>query len=171
MMPGVAAFFTLAGLSSLGLPGTAGFVAEFLVFAGGWQSPRPWWSICGVIGAFVTAVYVLRVSRAVFFGDGPSDHFHDLRDVRKIEWAPLWILGGTLLLCGIWPRLLLDFIDPTTTNYLRMAFGLCSRWGVLPLSFQLCSPSGSICLSPVRPCCCCLWTCICRTPRGNTCRR
>ena len=132
VMPGVAAFFTLAGLSSLGLPGTAGFVAEFLVFAGGWQSPRPWWSICGVIGAFVTAVYVLRVSRAVFFGDGPSDHFHDLRDVRKIEWAPLWILGGTLLLCGIWPRLLLDFIDPTTTNYLRMALGSVLPVGVLP---------------------------------------
>ena len=43
VMPGVAAFFTLAGLSSLGLPGTAGFVAEFLVFAGAWQSPQAWW--------------------------------------------------------------------------------------------------------------------------------
>lgn len=120
VMPGVAAFFTLAGLSSLGLPGTAGFVAEFLVFAGAWQSPQAWWSICGVLGAFVTAVYVLRVSRAVFFGDGPSPNFHDLRDVRRVEWAPLWILGGTLLLCGIWPRLLLDFIDPATSSYLRM---------------------------------------------------
>jgi len=88
----------VAGLSSLGLPGTAGFVAEFLVFAGGWQSPHPWWSVCGVLGAFVTAVYVLRVSRAVFFGAGPSDHFHDLRDARRVEWAPLWILGGTLIL-------------------------------------------------------------------------
>ena len=36
-MPITAAFFTLAGLSSLGLPGTAGFVAEFLVFLGAWQ--------------------------------------------------------------------------------------------------------------------------------------
>ena len=120
VMPGVAAFFTLAGLSSLGLPGTAGFVAEFLVFAGAWESPQSWLSVCGVLGAFVTAVYVLRVSRAVFFGDGPSPNFHDLRDVRRVEWAPLWILGGTLLLCGIWPRLLLDFIDPATSSYLRM---------------------------------------------------
>lgn len=120
VMPGVAAFFTLAGLSSLGLPGTAGFVAEFLVFAGAWQSPQAWWSLFGVLGAFVTAVYVLRVSRAVFFGEGPSPHFHDLRDARRVEWAPLWILGGTLLLCGIWPRLLLDFIDPATSSYLRL---------------------------------------------------
>ena len=41
VMPGIAAFFTIAGLSSLGLPGTAGFVAEFLVFLGAWQSRAP----------------------------------------------------------------------------------------------------------------------------------
>jgi len=41
LMPGVATFFTLACLSSLGLPGTAGFVAEVLVFIGAWKSLHP----------------------------------------------------------------------------------------------------------------------------------
>ena len=49
--PGIAVFFTLAGLSSLGMPGFAGFVAEFLVFLGAWQGGFPWWAIAGILGA------------------------------------------------------------------------------------------------------------------------
>src|SRR5258706_10848270 len=43
MMPGIATAFTVAGLSSLGLPATAGFVAELLTFLGAWQSSHAWW--------------------------------------------------------------------------------------------------------------------------------
>ena len=49
-MPGVAVFFTIACLSSLGLPGTAGFVSEFLVFLGAWQSGHWSWAIPGMLG-------------------------------------------------------------------------------------------------------------------------
>jgi len=42
MMPGIATAFTIGGLSSLGLPATAGFIAEFLTFLGAWQSVHPW---------------------------------------------------------------------------------------------------------------------------------
>src|SRR5438445_37996 len=52
MMPGIATAFTVAGLSSLGLPATAGFVAEFMTFLGAWQSTHPWWLFPAVIGAF-----------------------------------------------------------------------------------------------------------------------
>jgi NADH-quinone oxidoreductase subunit M len=117
-MPGVAAFFTLAGLSSLGMPGTAGFVAELLVFLGAWASPFPWWAIPGVLGAFLTALYVLRVVRDVFWGDGPAEKFHDLHDARKTEWVALWALGSALVIFGFWPRLLVDLIDPATLDYL-----------------------------------------------------
>ena len=43
MMPGIATAFTIGGLSSLGLPATAGFVAEFLTFLGAWSSDYRWW--------------------------------------------------------------------------------------------------------------------------------
>ncbi len=72
VMPAVAVFFTIAGLSSLGLPGTAGFVAEFLVFLGAWQSAHAWWAIPGILGAFITAVYVLRAVKMIFWGDRAS---------------------------------------------------------------------------------------------------
>ena len=69
MMPGIATAFTIGGLSSLGLPATAGFVAEFLTFLGAWTSAHPWWLFPGVIGAFLTSIYVLRVAKQIFWGD------------------------------------------------------------------------------------------------------
>ncbi|MBI2376433.1 MAG: NADH-quinone oxidoreductase subunit M [Deltaproteobacteria bacterium] len=130
-MPAVAAFFTLAGLSSLGLPGLAGFVAEFLVFLGAWQSAHWWWAIPGILGAWVTAVYVLRASRNIFFGDGPSDEFH-LSDARKTEWVALWALGACLILFGCYPRLILDFIHLSTTQYLPLVANAAVKVAVVP---------------------------------------
>lgn len=120
-MPVVAAFFTLACLSSLGLPGTAGFVAELLVFIGAWKSAHPWWAIPGVVGAFFTAVYVLRATRGIFWGPAPegSAAHHDLKDARGTEWGALVMLGASLILFGCVPSLVLDFIDRATPGYLR----------------------------------------------------
>jgi NADH-quinone oxidoreductase subunit M len=117
-MPLTAAFFVIAGLSSLGMPGMAGFVAEFLVFLGAFQSAHPLWAIPAILGAFVTAVYVLNAARAIFFGPGPSENFHDLHDPRRSEWGALVALSACLLLFGAYPRLILDAIHLTTTEYL-----------------------------------------------------
>jgi NADH-quinone oxidoreductase subunit M len=105
-MPGIATFFVIAGLSSLGLPGLAGFVAEFLVFLGAWTSAHPWWLFPGVVGAFITALYVLRAVRMIFLGPAPERH-EELRDARGFEWATFVVLGGALVVLGVWPRILL----------------------------------------------------------------
>lgn len=121
VMPGVAAFFTLAGLSSLGLPGLAGFVAEFMVFLGAWQSEHPWWALPGILGAWVTAVYVLRAARDIFWGEAPRPELaHDLSDARGTEWVALWGLGAALIIFGCFPRLILDFIHVSTMEYLPL---------------------------------------------------
>jgi len=117
-MPAVAVFFTLACLSSLGLPSLAGFVAEFLVFLGAWQSAYSWWAVAGILGAWVTAIYVLRCSRAIFWGEGPPEGHDDLTDARGTEWVALIGLGACLILFGCWPGLILEFIDDTTIDYL-----------------------------------------------------
>jgi NADH-quinone oxidoreductase subunit M len=124
LMPGVAVFFTLAGLSSLGLPGTAGFVAELYVFLGAWGSDHSWWAIPGVLGAFLTAVYVLRAVKQIFWGPGPAESFHELRDARGSEWGALCILGAALIVFGVWPALMLDFIDRATPSYLEIVRGV-----------------------------------------------
>ncbi len=130
-MPWVAGFFVLAGLSSLGLPGLAGFVAEFLVFMGAWQSAHSWWAIPGIVGAWVTAVYVLNASRTIFFGTGPSDEFHELRDAHGTEWVALWGLSLCLMLFGSYPRLILDFIHIATNEYLPKVALVADQLAVL----------------------------------------
>lgn len=128
IMPYFAGFFTLAGLSSLGMPGTAGFVAEFLVFLGAWEGAYPWWAIPGAIGAFITAIYVLRATGRIFWGEGPPDKFANLTDANPIEHVTLWILGISIILLGLWPRFVLDLIDAATPAYLAAV----TTAGVLP---------------------------------------
>ena len=128
LMPAVAAFFTLACLSSLGLPGTAGFVAEFLVFLGAAQDTISWWwTIPSVVGAFVTAVYVLRACKQIFWGPAPEAECAHLSDARGTERAAPILLGAALVVFGFWPRLLLDDIDVTTTAHLHQAAQLAER--------------------------------------------
>jgi NADH-quinone oxidoreductase subunit M len=116
IMPGIASFFTLACLSSLALPGTAGFVAELLVFLGAWESGHPVWAIAGAAGAFITAVYVLRAVKRIFWGEGPSEEFAKLGDAKHVEWGALVLLGAAILVFGFWPAPILDLIDATTTR-------------------------------------------------------
>jgi NADH-quinone oxidoreductase subunit M len=123
VMPGIAVFFTLAGLSSLGMPGFAGFIAEFLVFLGAWKSGHVAWALAGIVGAYITAVYVLRAVRAIFWGEGPPSQYHELSDAKGPEWLALTLLGACLLVFGCWPRLVLDFIDVGTAQHLSALIG------------------------------------------------
>jgi NADH-quinone oxidoreductase subunit M len=68
VMPGIATAFTVGGLSSLGPAGHVGFVAEILTFMGAWRSAHPWWLVPAIAGTFLTAVYVLRVTKQIFWG-------------------------------------------------------------------------------------------------------
>jgi NADH-quinone oxidoreductase subunit M len=116
-MPGIATAFTIGGLSSLGLPATAGFVAELLTFMGAWRSDHRWWLGPAVLGTLLTAVYVLRVARQIFWGP-PSPHFHDLGDARGPEWVALVVLVFVLVLFGMAPGLALGPVDTATVPLL-----------------------------------------------------
>ena len=122
-MPGIAAAFTVGGLSSLGLPGLAGFVAEILTFLGAWQSASGWWLFPAVAGTFLTAVYVLRAVKQIFWGPLAADA-HGLADAQGPEWVSLVFLSAGLVLFGLVPGLVLSRIDPATV-------ALLDRLGVL----------------------------------------
>jgi NADH-quinone oxidoreductase subunit M len=126
MMPGIATAFAIGGFSSLGLPATAGFVAEFLTFVGAWASAHRWWLFPAVIGAFLTSIYVLRVVRQIFWGPRSADpHFQHLPDAQGTEWVALVFLVGVLVLFGVVPALLLLPIDSATVP-------LLTRMGLTP---------------------------------------
>jgi NADH-quinone oxidoreductase subunit M len=124
MMPGIAAAFTIGGLSSLGLPATSGFVAEFLTFLGAWKSAYSWWLFPAVIGAFLTSLYVLRVVRAIFWGPRSEDpHFQNLPDAQGTEWVAIVVLVFVIVLFGVLPGLALSPID-TATMPILMRLGV-----------------------------------------------
>jgi NADH-quinone oxidoreductase subunit M len=120
MMPGIATAFTIGGLSSLGLPATAGFVAEFLTFLGTWSSEYRWWLVPAVLGAFLTSIYVLRVVKQIFWGPRSDDpHFQHLPDAVGTEWAALAILVFVLVLFGVAPGLAITPVDTATVPLLE----------------------------------------------------
>jgi NADH-quinone oxidoreductase subunit M len=116
-MPGIATAFTVGGLSSLGLPATSGFVAEVLTFMGAWQSASPWWLFPAVAGTFLTAVYVLRATKQIFWGP-PSPHFHHLEDARGPEWVAIGILVAVIVVFGMIPGVALGPVDTATVPLL-----------------------------------------------------
>jgi NADH-quinone oxidoreductase subunit M len=116
-MPGIATAFTVGGLSSLGLPATAGFVAELLTFMGAWRSDHQWWLFPAVAGTFLTAVYVLRVAKQIFWGP-PSPHFEHLEDARGPEWVALVVLVAVIVVFGVAPGLALALVDTATVPLL-----------------------------------------------------
>jgi NADH-quinone oxidoreductase subunit M len=122
IMPGIATAFTVGGLSSLGLPATAGFVAELLTFMGAWRSDHPWWLFPAVAGTFLTAVYVLRVTKQIFWGP-PSPHFQHLEDARGPEWVALVVLVAVLILFGMVPGLAIGPVDTATVPLLVRIVG------------------------------------------------
>ena len=103
------AFFAVAGMASLGLPGLSGFVAELLVFIGVFQEYLPL-AILAVIGAAITAVYILRLLARAFFG--PLDpRWEHLTDARPIEIAATSLLVLAIVFVGVWPLPLMDVIN------------------------------------------------------------
>ena len=104
-----ASFFAVAGLASLGLPGLSGFVAEFLVFTGVFKTYLPL-AVLAVIGAAITAVYILRLLAKTFFGP-ISPQWEHLTDASRIEIGATGMLAFVLLFVGVWPTPLMDVIN------------------------------------------------------------
>jgi NADH-quinone oxidoreductase subunit M len=110
-MPRLAAFFAIAGLTSLGLPGLSGFVAEFNVFVGLFQT-YPALGALGILGAAITAVYILRMLAIAFFGP-PNERWKDLTEMTRLEQVGGALLISFILLMGVFPSIFVDRISET----------------------------------------------------------
>jgi NADH-quinone oxidoreductase subunit M len=111
-----ASFFAVAGMTSLGLPGLSGFVAEVLVFIGLFRT-YPLLGVLGIVGAAITAIYILRLLAKVFFG--PLDkQWQKLSDAAPLEGTAAAMLVLTLLLVGVYPTYLITLIDSSVKVFL-----------------------------------------------------
>jgi NADH-quinone oxidoreductase subunit M len=105
----IGVFFAVAGLTSMGLPGLSGFVAELLVFIGAFRT-QPALAVLGVVGAALTAVYILRLLARVFFGP-LSPQWEQLPDLSAREGFAAVVLVVPIFLVGIYPAPILRIIN------------------------------------------------------------
>jgi len=109
-------FFVLAGLASLGLPGLSGFVAELLVFLGLFHT-YPILGALGIVGATITAVYILRLIGRVFFGP-IKDPLRIESDASPSEILSSGILALGILVVGVFPFPFIKIINSSTEEIL-----------------------------------------------------
>ena len=105
-MPVLASALLIAGLASLGLPGTSGFVSEVFVFLGTF----PVWSWLTAISAFglvLTAGYILWMVQRTLFGP-ETERFKDVTDATPLEMVPVAALVVAVLAVGIYPAIISD---------------------------------------------------------------
>ncbi len=115
-MPRFAIFFVIAGLTSVGLPGFSGFVAEFNVFVGTFHS-YPWAGGLAILGAGITAIYIFRLLARAFFGTFNEERWGFLQEMTKFEMAGGSLLIVFILFMGLWPAPFVDRISPTVVNF------------------------------------------------------
>ena len=100
--PNFALVFMIFTLGAVGLPGTSGFVGEFLALAGTYQFSRAFATL-GAVGVILGAAYMLVLYRALFYGAPASNDVRRLPDLKKREWAYLLPLIVLVFWMGIYP--------------------------------------------------------------------
>ena len=124
-MPRYAVFFMFMMLASVGLPGTSGFVGEFLVLVGAWQAST-WLAFFTATGLVLGATYMLWLYRRVVFGKAEKAEVIGLKPMNSREifiFMPLTIL---VLYYGVFPTGLLDLMQPAILNVIDQVTGVAT---------------------------------------------
>ncbi len=129
-LPWYATLFLVASLASMGLPGTNGFVGEFLVLIGSFQSPvlegrsgsagaaRLWVALAG-LGVVLGAIYMLWMIQRVFFGPLSKKENQDLKDLSVREFLVLVPLVLAIFAIGLFPNVLLSRTEKSIEHFVK----------------------------------------------------
>ena len=124
-MPAYALIFMLFTMANVGLPGTSGFVGEFLTLVGIFQV-NTWVALVATAWVILSASYALWLYRRVVMGDLIKESLRTISDMSRRERAIFAPLVVMTLLLGVYPALILDLIGPSVEalvlNY-EMALG------------------------------------------------
>jgi NADH-quinone oxidoreductase subunit M len=138
VMPWVGAAFIIGGLTSMGMPGLSGFIAEFPIFQGMWAASENvsltignftltnYYSVIVVIAALgivITAAYVLRVTSQVFFGNFNRELYPEVGDITVRERFILILLGAPLILIGVYPAIMAPMLETAVRPVLALLGG------------------------------------------------
>ncbi|MDZ4098148.1 MAG: NADH-quinone oxidoreductase subunit M [Methylophilaceae bacterium] len=116
-MPTFAAFAVLFAMANAGLPGTSGFVGEFLVIIGAIQV-NFWYAFLASLTLIFGAAYTLWMVKRVFFGEVGNKHVAELKDLNKREFLILSVLAIMVLGFGLYPAPITELTNASVTQLL-----------------------------------------------------
>jgi len=111
-MPVFGAFMVFFAMANAGLPGTSGFVGEFLVILASFKASF-WYAFLAATTLVLGAAYTLWLVKRVVFGPVGNDQVAQLQDLNGREFLVLGVLAIAVLALGLWPAPLLDVMRPT----------------------------------------------------------
>ena len=117
-MPIFAAFMVLFGMANAGLPGTSGFIGEFMVILSSFRA-NFWLAFLAATTLMLGAAYSLWLIKRVVFGDVGNSHVAALEDVNTREIIMLGLLAAAVLLLGVWPDPLTSVMHASVDNLLQ----------------------------------------------------
>ena len=115
ILPKYSFIFMIFVLAALGLPGTSGFVGEFLVLVGAFKV-NFLVAILASLGVILAAAYMLWLYKRVIFGKLEKNELKEMKDLNKSEFAILFCLGVLVIFFGFYPEPLLDTINVSVDN-------------------------------------------------------
>lgn len=119
--PIFAGVFTVVMLSSVGLPGLNGFVGEFLILIGSFESAR-WWTVIATVGVVLAALYLLWAYQRVFHGE-PDEANASFKDLNLKEGLLMSVFVAIILVTGIYPKPILERIEPSVNSFIEHVEG------------------------------------------------
>ncbi|RPG96991.1 MAG: NADH-quinone oxidoreductase subunit M [Candidatus Pelagibacter sp. TMED165] len=117
-LPKYSLLFVIFVLAGLGLPGTSGFLGEFLVLVGAFQK-NYLVAILASIGVILGAAYMLWLTKRVIFGEITNDRIKSIKDLNYSEFFILSILAFTIIFFGFYPHPILDTMSITVNNLIN----------------------------------------------------
>ena len=120
VIPAFAAVWMIVTLSSIGLPGTNGFVGEFLILTGTYWSKLPgsqWWATFAATGVILGAVYMLWMYQRVYQGEITREENRHIKDLTVREWLILSPLIVLIFVMGLFPTPFLDIARPSVGRF------------------------------------------------------
>jgi NADH-quinone oxidoreductase subunit M len=111
-MPVFAAFMVLFAMANAGLPGTSGFVGEFLVILASFKV-NIWYALLAATTLILGASYTLWMIKRVIFGETANEQVAALKDIDQREFSILAILATAVIVLGVWPQPLIDVMQPS----------------------------------------------------------
>ena len=119
-MPIYAAVFMLFTMANVGLPGTSGFVGEFLTIIGTFQVST-WTALLATTGVILSACYALTLYRKISFGELENEALQSITDMNSREIAVIAAPVAATIIFGVWPAPILDLVSASVealiTNY------------------------------------------------------